>query len=309
MIRFLILLVGLATSGELWAGQRVGNGGSVVACARREPVVLDFYEASLPRLGSSISPPLIALPSTSDEVSVAHFLVARLARFRPLNSSLLKLSRSLALAEAAVGSPSSWTAVPLPPYRDSGEPYELFPGCVRLQAVIRTETGVFADPAVWKRLNVSQKGILLFHEWVYWIAAGTGHSDSQEVRQVVRAALSETSGTKESEDLSTRAALGVLTPVDREVSAPADEVLKPEFYEDAAIELGKAVCSRPVTAAQAVENAQRMISHLEKYETLLVPKSEAAIARDRALAAAYEIKREAANEPDPGHPRRYCADE
>ncbi len=307
MNRFLLLLV-LVASPSLWAGQRVGNGGSVVACTDREPVVLDFYEASLYRLGDSTPPALVTLPATGSETDIAHFLKARLSRFRPLSAPLVQLGQSLAKAEVAIGTPSEWTAAPLPSYEDSGEPYVLPPGCERRQAVVRTDTAVFVDPTVWQSLSLQQRGILLFHEWVYWIAVGTGHVDSQEVRQVTRVALSalEDAGAGTA---ATNAATAVLTPVDREVSAPADEVFKPEFYENAAEELANAVCSKPVTAAQAAQQAQRTIDRLEKYEALLPPKSDATTALERTLEVAYEIKREASNETNPRRLRRYCANE
>lgn len=160
-----------------------GHGGNAVICNGKSPVVLDYYNATLPTLGN-VAPKLIDISQYSTQQ------VLDLADQQLRNTIYMKKDLDSALAE--IGPMNDWTSVSLNQVDDSLEPYTLPPGCKRQTAAVRQDPVLmYGDPAVINLMSPAQRGVLLLHEAIYLIAARRGQNNSINVRTLVKAILEQ----------------------------------------------------------------------------------------------------------------------
>jgi hypothetical protein len=175
MIRVPLCLLALSLLASLPASAKDGgsgsHGGGAVFCPGKEPVILDYYQASRPTGIARQAPALIDLRGKSYEDTIAT-LRERLAHF-PL------FARKLNTAPASVADPHRWKDTPLDEHGDTARVYRLEEGCTYRQAAIRQGTRVFADFRVIRELSPAQFALLREHEVYYW---ASGHDTSEKVR-------------------------------------------------------------------------------------------------------------------------------
>jgi hypothetical protein len=164
-----------------WAG--IGtHGGNVVVCDRGEPLVLDYYHATLPTLSGG-RPTLISTDRMSQDEVVALIV-------RRLSNSVFALEFEAALAK--LGSPEGWIATSLQQVPDSDEPYILPPGCQRLTGAARQGEEMYVDPQIYRELSPAQRGFLIAHEALYFASK---QGTSTHVRELMRVLLASRDDT------------------------------------------------------------------------------------------------------------------
>ncbi len=158
-----------------WATQagQESHGGSLVLCAGKEPVVLDYYHAALPTFGNP-QPNLMKIEGMTIEQVIDAFRerIKNTGLLRPLNEALRALSPV-----------NHWPLKNLDEVLDSNEPYVLPANCKRIQGAVRQKRRVFLDTNFGRRLSASQLGVLAVHEALFYLSK---HKTSEKIRTVIR---------------------------------------------------------------------------------------------------------------------------
>ena len=156
-----------------------GHGGNAVMCAGQAPVVLDYYNATLPTVGGVGDPPLIDISKMTED-QVVDLFKQRLNIFPSFD---IQFAQALEI----VGPISSWISANLKTASDANDPYYLPANCTLQQAAIRQGITMFGDPTVINSLSPAQQGVLRVHEALYYIGDTTiGLNTSENIRAVIR---------------------------------------------------------------------------------------------------------------------------
>lgn len=170
------------------AGESGAHGGNAVTCVGKKTVILDYYHASLPTIGN----PNVSLVNI-DKMSIQEVVDYFRKKF-----SKTALGADFESALTDIGPLENWissAAGDLKDIGDSNETYNLPANCKILQVAARQGTIVYADPKIIDQLSEGQKGILVVHEALYYLAENlSGQQTSENVRTIVRVVL-ETSST------------------------------------------------------------------------------------------------------------------
>jgi len=175
----------LQTPQKLGDEEKTGNGGNIIRCSGQLPVVLDFYNATIPTLGAP-APTLVDISQyTSDQVvDFFKFRFTSFPYFQHQFEDALK----------AVGPMDTWLSANLKNTKDANETYHLPQGCSQEQAAVRQGTVMYGDPDIINSLVPAQKGLLLVHEALYYIGDTVlGLRTSEKIRSVVRETLKDNS--------------------------------------------------------------------------------------------------------------------
>ena len=163
------------------------HGGNVVQCQGREPVVLDYYHASLPTLGQP-APELVDFSGLSEEQTTKN--VVKMIRDLYFDSFANQLEENI----EKIGPMKNWIQADLKQVDDANEPYMLSASCVRKTAAVRQENVVmYGDATVINALSPAQRGLLEVHEALYLLS---GKDSSETVRSLLRELLPKTTNHK-----------------------------------------------------------------------------------------------------------------
>lgn len=175
-----------------FAGESGAHGGNAVACPGQPAVVLDYYNAMLPTVGNPNGPRLIDVDQMSTQ-AVIEYVKAKLSK--------TALAKDFDNALEEIGPIESWTATASADLKDTGdsnEAYNLPINCSKLQAAARQGSIVYGDPKVIALLSEGQRGILVVHEVLYYIAENQkGAKTSEQVRPLIRTLLNTSSADED----------------------------------------------------------------------------------------------------------------
>jgi len=164
---------------------REGHGGITVFCNGQPPVLLDYFNASLPTIDGP-RPDLLPIEGLSEEETIALFN----AKLDKLGFNDFRLQIEEALKK--VGPINTWIASDLKQMDDSNQPYNLPPGCEPRTAAIRQKYNImYGDPTVIKALSPAQRGVLRWHEAVYWKVNNGSWGNPDESSEGVRVFMRE----------------------------------------------------------------------------------------------------------------------
>lgn len=185
---FALFMFGHLTFADLG---REGHGGITVFCDGQMPVTLDYFNASLPTVNGP-RPDLLAVDGLSEDQTI-ELLKSKLTQL-----GFDDFKRQVEEGLKAVGPIDTWIASNLKDMEDSNEPYHLPPGCRPRTAAIRQNFGVmYGDPEVIAALSPAQRGLLRWHEAVYWhvnfVRIETRNESSEGVRVFMREFLKRNS--------------------------------------------------------------------------------------------------------------------
>jgi hypothetical protein len=180
IILFLVTMAGSLTHGQTFAGAE-SHGGQVVLCPSSTPIMLDYYQATLPTEAGGI-PELVDISKMSAADVLALF------KSRLSKSDLWdRYDRALEI----LGPIDSWLEGDLQSVPDSDPAYTLPPDCSLQQVAVRQDSTMYVDPKILKELSPAQQGLLMAHEALYYVAQQNNLTSSVEVRMVVRNLLLE----------------------------------------------------------------------------------------------------------------------
>jgi len=175
-----MMMVGLLISAHVaFAGGDVGNGGGGVFCEGKSPVLLDYYEAGLKRIGQPTAPALVDLDKLTEKAAFELFQ-SRLA-------SVPEFKEQVDRAMKIVGDVANWIDGPVVEVDDTGKAYHLPAKCAYSQIAVRQEKQIYADSALLSRLSEGQRTLLRFHEAIYYLMSLRNKHTSIEVRKVTAA--------------------------------------------------------------------------------------------------------------------------
>jgi|GEM_PF-6488991 len=179
MIPLFFLLISAASVSPARAGDVIGNGGHVLFCKGKAPVVLDQYEAE------KFHPHSFGHLKGMAPEQVTHFVVEKLGA-SPFGRKFSSTLRQL-------GHPIDWQQVPrLELIPDHGPSMVIPNSCTLTQAALRKGTTVFLSQEVASQLSPEQLGILAVHEVVYKLSLESGAATtSTKARVVVKYLLSQ----------------------------------------------------------------------------------------------------------------------
>lgn len=178
-MKFQILVATLCLTTLTAMAGNESHGGDIVVCQGAAPVVLDYYNAALKGIGE-VAANIIDTTSFSREQVVQYFTTK-------LQPYLVNTEFQNALT--ALGDFDHWTEADLKTVDDADAPYFLPASCSRQQGAVRQGNEMFVDPTYVGPLSESQRGMLIVHEALYYVAALHGQKDSVTVRELVRAVL------------------------------------------------------------------------------------------------------------------------
>lgn len=163
---------------------KIGNGGDIVNCQNKPPVVLDYYEASLKKLGAEA--PIIMNVQKMNSDEVIEKVMTKLEPFFDFYSELKE-------AVETVGNINDWieSESAVVELSDSKEAYTLPPSCKLIQAAVRQDSTVYVSPEVMKLLSPGQVGVLSLHESIYFLGTKRGHTNSVKARGMLAYLLKE----------------------------------------------------------------------------------------------------------------------
>lgn len=162
-----------------WAGIEL-HGGNVLVCEGKEPVLLEYYEATLGTIGGSSSAVEIPNSSVADALD---FLIGRFSSEG--HGYQLQLRQALTV----VGNVDRWISSDLKTTDDLDLPYTIPAGCEVKTAAVRTKNQImYGNPQIISRLSNDQLALLILHEAVYLVS----NADSAlPTRDVLRWVLNE----------------------------------------------------------------------------------------------------------------------
>jgi len=163
---------------QAFAGGAESHGGQVVICPGKEPVMLDYYQATLPTQAEG-KPDLVDISKMSSDD------VLTLFKSRIENAGQLWGEYNNALE--VLGPINTWLEGNLQFVSDSDPAYTLPQNCTLQQVAVRQDSTMYVDPTVLQQLSPAQQGILRAHEALYYVASQVnGRTSSVEVRMVIR---------------------------------------------------------------------------------------------------------------------------
>ena len=152
------------------------HGGQVVFCPGAAPVLLDYYQATLPTEAGGT-------PELTDISKMSAQDVLDLFKNRLAYSNLwYPYFRALEV----LGPVDSWLEGNLQSVPDSDPAYTLPPNCSLQQLAVRQDSTMYVDPKILAQISPAQQGLLMAHEALYYVAQQNGHDSSVEVRMVIR---------------------------------------------------------------------------------------------------------------------------
>jgi hypothetical protein len=176
----ILLLVSLLMLAHInaFAGGAESHGGQVVICPGKEPVMLDYYQATLPTQAEG-KPDLVDISKmSSDDV---------LSLFKSRIENAGQLWGEYDNALEVLGPIDTWLEGNLQFVSDSDPAYTLPQNCTLQQVAVRQDSTMYVDPTVLQQLSPAQQGILRAHEALYYVASQVnGRTSSIEVRMVIR---------------------------------------------------------------------------------------------------------------------------
>jgi hypothetical protein len=177
-IKIGLVLGSFLLSSVSFAGNEA-HGGNVVGCSGQTPVVLDYYNATLPTVGGTGDPALVDISNMTEDEVVNLFK----QRFNIFPEFEIQFQQALEI----IGPIHSWISANLTNAGDANDPYNLPTTCTLQQAAIRQGITIFGDPAVIHSLSPAQQGVLRVHEALYYIGDITiGLETSENIRAVIR---------------------------------------------------------------------------------------------------------------------------
>jgi hypothetical protein len=175
MKNLLTMLALLST--PAYAGEIVGNGGDVIACPDKAPVLLDFFEAGAVH-GLTRRADLAG--GTPQEIAKA--ALRDLKRLNPTRARIYEQRIARFQEEASFVAGAELADIP------DSHPIVLPNGCKLRQIAIQKPRMLPQDPLyvidldLWNALDLAQKAGLILHEVIYTDAIRYGHTNSRSVR-------------------------------------------------------------------------------------------------------------------------------
>jgi hypothetical protein len=172
----LILMLTLLST-PAFAGEIVGNGGDVIACPDKAPVLLDFFEAGAVH-GLARRADLTG--ATPQEIAKA--TLRDLKRLNPTRARIYERRIDKFEEEASFVAGAELADIP------DSHPIVLPNGCKLRQIAIQKPRMLPQDPLyvidldLWNALDMAQKAGLIVHEVIYTDAIQYGHTNSRSVR-------------------------------------------------------------------------------------------------------------------------------
>ncbi len=162
-------------------GSGAGNGGHSLHCSDRAPVLLDYYEATLPTLRGDFQ-----VMDFGGIDLVTYFQMV----FVPYDQFYYQFKQALEV----IGHPSTWINASIKKSFDTEHAYNIAqedcPDARIEQVALRQGEKVYLDREQYEALSKYQQELLYVHEVLYYIGWKFGNiQSSQVVRQIVRAAL------------------------------------------------------------------------------------------------------------------------
>ncbi len=156
-----------------------GNGGDIVECNGKEPVVLDYYQATLKRMDGKNSA-LLSINGMQSE-DVVNLVLDRLMYNFPIFRS--QVFQRLEI----IGAIDNWIVAPVKVKEidDAAEVYNLPNGCKMLQVAVRQGDVVYVNDKLLNKLSPAQQGVLMLHEALYFLAVDFGATNSAAIRQLL----------------------------------------------------------------------------------------------------------------------------
>lgn len=175
-MKYLLLLSFLIGASSFASGNRVGNGGNVVACADKT-ALLDFVESNLPLITAN--------PEHSYKEVIAEVL-KNLKRLSPLQAE--QYTRRAAFFTDDTEFKAGISLIGVPDSKHVFKPEDK--NCeVRQIAIRRNEASVVTkrfviDEKLWKKLSERDKAGLVLHEIIYEHLFKLGEEDSVKARAI-----------------------------------------------------------------------------------------------------------------------------
>lgn len=173
----LFLLATVILSASAFAGEIVGNGGDVIVCPDKAPVLLDFFEAGAIH-------GLTRRPDIAGETpeAIAKNALKDLEKINPTRARLYAGRIDRFMNDASFVPNAELADIP------DSHPMALPTGCKLKQIAIQKPKMLPQDPLyvidqdLWNQMAPEQKAGLMVHEVVYTDAIKYGHSNSRSVR-------------------------------------------------------------------------------------------------------------------------------
>lgn len=177
-----LAILGIAISGQILSNDKIGNGGDVVLCAGRNAQILDYYEASLKRVGGETYKVIDVDKMKRDEV--VDYVVNKLSAYPGLKLDLVEALNKIGNVSDWIESESAVSEI-----SDSQEAYVLPPQCKLLQIAVRQNQTVFVAPEATNKISDGQLGVLSLHESIYFLGAEKKHVNSIKSRNLLAGLL------------------------------------------------------------------------------------------------------------------------
>lgn len=173
----ILLLASFLLAGPAFAGEIVGNGGDVIVCPDKAPVLLDFFEAGA----------LHGLTRRADITGETPEAIAKnalrdLLKLNPTRARLYAARIDRFMQEASLVPHAELADIP------DSDPMALPNGCKLRQLAIQKPKMLPQDPLyvidqdIWDTMAPEQKAGLMVHEVVYTDAIRWGQKNSRYVR-------------------------------------------------------------------------------------------------------------------------------
>ncbi len=171
--------------GPLFESSGCGNGGHLLQCEGKEPVLLDYFEATLPTLADDFN-----FINLKDFNLIEYFTQL----FTPFPNFKNQFTQALMI----IGPPSSWIISDLKRTSDTNKAYYISETKCKnsklQQVAIRQNHTVYVDRDLFNTLPEKQRQLLYIHEVLYYLGQKSNNINSSElIRQIIRQALQQKS--------------------------------------------------------------------------------------------------------------------